>query len=174
LSVSVGVAGIGLPVAHDAGARLSQISVREREYFAHPSVQLAALNEVSKLRESRCSHGDEDEFRTYTMVRGQFLAGSATADTRIPPGRRTSKCLLAAMRQEPIVRRSPLPASFDGVIVISGSLPKAQMKSVWLSSVAERYTRLIFCWNMSSASEGRKGGVSSKTQRVNTAAHAAR
>jgi Aldo/keto reductase family len=68
-------------VAHDAGARLSQISVREREYFAHPSVQLAALNEVSKLRESRCSHGDEDEFRTYTMVRGQFLAGSATADT---------------------------------------------------------------------------------------------
>jgi hypothetical protein len=75
-------------VAHDAGARLSQISVREREYFAHPSVQLAALNEVSKLRESRCSHGDEDEFRTYTMVRGQFLAGSATADTRIPPGPR--------------------------------------------------------------------------------------
>ena len=58
-------------MAHDAGARLSQISVREREYFAHPSVQLAALNEVSKLRESRCSHGDEDEFRTYTMVRGQ-------------------------------------------------------------------------------------------------------
>jgi hypothetical protein len=36
-------------------------------------VQLAALNEVSKLRESRRRHGDEDEFRTHTMVRGQFL-----------------------------------------------------------------------------------------------------
>ena len=105
--------GDGPAVAHDAGARLSQISVREREYFAHPSVQLAALNEVSKLRESRCSHGDEDEFRTYTMVRGQFLAGSAHCgykDTAGPKNIERPRGLAAADRiDDDIDPADPLP-----------------------------------------------------------------
>ena len=82
--------------------------VRQPEYFTHASLQLAALNEVSKLSKSRRRHGDKDEF---PVGPGQALA-DIIASGVVPVVRLTEVFRQAAQGDRLTQTKDPVRARF--------------------------------------------------------------